>query len=273
MRRQVDAMVAHGVHGVAVLGLASEVNKLSETERRQLLEWVAEDLKGRVPLAVTIAEPNVRGQIEAVRAAAACGAKWAILQPPPVKGVSEAALVSFFGAVADRSPLPLAIQNAPQYLGVGLSNAGLKALNRAHPNVAIVKLETTALSISSLIEETDGQIDVFNGRGGIEMTDSMRAGAVGFIPGGEAFDVLVRLFNEMAAGTSAGEAEADRLYSQVLPLLEFLMESLDTFLVYGKQVLGHRLGIKEVDARAPFTAMTSFGAGVAQRYAAGLGPL
>ncbi len=273
MRRQIEAMVSHGVHGVAVLGLASEVNKLATSERIQLLEWVAEDLNGRAPLAVTVAEPSIASQVEFVRTAAECGAQWVILQPPPVKGVPEAELIRFFGAVADKSPITVAIQNAPQYLGIGLSASGVKALNRAHPNVRIVKLEATALAISNLVEETEGAIDVFNGRGGIEITDSMRAGAVGTIPGGETFDVLVKVFNLMEAGTAEGEAEADRLYCSVLPLLEFLMESIDTFLVYGKQVLGHRLDIKETSSRPPFTPATPFGSVIAQRHAERLGPL
>jgi 2-keto-3-deoxy-L-arabinonate dehydratase len=273
IRKQVDAMVRHGVHGVAVLGLASEVNKLAAHERIKLLEWVSADLNGRVPLAVTIAEPSVASQTEFVGIAADCGARWVILQPPAVKGVPEAELIRFFGAVADKSPLPVAIQNAPQYLGVGLSSAGITTLNRLHPNVGIVKLETTALAIDRLVEETGGAVDIFNGRGGIEITDSFRAGAVGNIPGGESFDVLVKIFEQMALKTAASEAEADRLYGEILPLLEFLMESMDTFLVYGKQVLGHRLKIRETGSRPPFTPATGFGMAIAERHAKRLGPL
>jgi 4-hydroxy-tetrahydrodipicolinate synthase len=62
MRRQIDGCVAGRAHGVAVMGLATEVGKLDVTERRQLLEWVAEDLGGRKPLVVTVAEPSVHGQ-------------------------------------------------------------------------------------------------------------------------------------------------------------------------------------------------------------------
>lgn len=272
-RQQVEAIVRNGAHGVAVLGLASEVNKLTASERRQLLEWVAEDVKGRVPLAVTVSEPSIGGQIEFVKAAVDLGAQWVILQPPPVKDAPEAELVRFFGAVADRSEVPVAIQNAPQYLGIGLSTSGVKALNRAHPNVTIVKLEATALAVSGFIEETEGALDVFNGRGGIEITDSMRAGAVGSLPGAETFDVLARAFDLMDEGTAEGVAEADRLYASVLPLLEFLMESLDTFLVYGKGVLGARLGIGETGARPPSAPATAFGSATALRYAERLGPL
>lgn len=47
MRRQLDAYVAGGAHGVAVMGLATEVGKLDVRERRQFVEWVAEDLPTR----------------------------------------------------------------------------------------------------------------------------------------------------------------------------------------------------------------------------------
>ena len=273
MRRQIQSMLKHKVHGIGVLGLASEVNKLSTAERRQLMEWVAEDIGGKVPLTVTVAETSVGGQIEFVKAAAAGGAKWAILQPPLVKHVPESELIRFFGAVADASPIPIAIQNAPEYLGIGLSNAGVRALHRAHPNFSIIKLEATAISIASLLNDVEGELDVFNGRDGIEMLDSMRAGAVGIIPGGEAFDVLARAFDHMASGTEAGIAEAERLYAKVLPLLILLMESMDTFLVYGKPVLGHRLGIAETKPRLPSTPPTAFGLATAKRYAEMLGKL
>jgi 2-keto-3-deoxy-L-arabinonate dehydratase len=273
MRRQIRSMLQHKVHGIGVLGLATEVNKLSTAERRKLMEWVAEDVAGQVPLSVTVAETSIAGQIEFVKAAAGVGAKWAILQPPLVKHVPESSLVRFFGAVADASPIPIAIQNAPEYLGIGLSNAGILALHRAHPNFTIVKLEATAVAISRLLEDTGGALDVFNGRDGIEMLDAMRAGAVGIIPGGEAFDVLARAFDHMAAGTEKDIAEAERLYAKVLPLLIFLMESMDTFLVYGKPVLGHRLGIAEIEPRVPSTPPTAFGLEAARRYAAALGKL
>jgi len=154
MRRQVQSMLKHKVHGIGVLGLASEVNKLSTAERRQLMEWVAEDIDGKLPLAVTVAETCVGGQIEFVKAAAAVGAKWAILQPPLVKHVPESELVRFFGAVADASPIPIAIQNAPEYLGIGLSHEGIRTLHRAHSNFTIVKLEATAIAIASAVAGT-----------------------------------------------------------------------------------------------------------------------
>ena len=44
MRAQVEYCVASGAHGIAALGLGTEVSKLEPEERRQVVEWAAEDL-------------------------------------------------------------------------------------------------------------------------------------------------------------------------------------------------------------------------------------
>jgi 4-hydroxy-tetrahydrodipicolinate synthase len=267
---QVEAAVRHGAHGVAVLGLATETNKLNVRERRRILDWTAEALNGRLPLAVTIAEPSVHGQAGFARAAKEAGADWLILQPGPVAGLAEIEHLRFFGAVAEKTDLPVAIQNAAQFLGVGLSNEGLRKLNRNHPNVCLLKGEAPAQVIQRLIEDTEGAYRVFNGRGGMELTDNLRAGCVGMIPAPECFDVQVTIYEAMTAGTADAEAEAERLYRGILPLIVFLMSSIDTFVCYGKRITARRLGITEVYDRAPCQRPTEFGLLMAERLAAAL---
>jgi 2-keto-3-deoxy-L-arabinonate dehydratase len=269
MRAQVAAAERHGAQGVAVLGLATEVNKLTETERRSLVEWVAQDLGRRLPLAVTVSEPNASAYVAAAKHAAECGADWLILQPPQVKGAGEAALIRFFGQVADAAPVPVGIQNAPEYIGIGLSNAGLNTLGRMHPNVTLLKGEGPAVLLARTIEETEGRFDVFNGRGGKELTDSLRAGCVGLIPGFETVDVQSRIFELM----KTDEHAAERLFREVLPLLSFLMESIDHILAYGKRLAARRLGLGPVHDRAPAVPVTPFGERVLERLSSHLGPL
>ena len=74
LRPQVEAAVRHGCHGIGVMGLGTEVNKLSSSERREVVAAVAEALGGRLPLSVTIGENTVRGQIEFARFAVEHGA-------------------------------------------------------------------------------------------------------------------------------------------------------------------------------------------------------
>jgi 2-keto-3-deoxy-L-arabinonate dehydratase len=260
----VHAMIRHGVHGLAVLGLASEVNKLSRANRLALLECVSSTNAGRLPLSVTVAENSVSGQVEFSRLARERGASWLVLQPPPVSHVEESELLAFFSAVIDQIGLPVGIQNAPQYLGVGLSNAGLRELARRHGNFRVAKTEGSSVATARLVEETEGLFDVFNGRGGYELPDVLRAGAVGVIPGGESFDHFVRIYEAMKAGDEDG---AEAAYRAVLPLIVFLEESIDHLVTYGKRVLAQRLGIDAGSSPLPSTICTPFGLAAASRFA------
>ncbi len=268
--RQVEACIAAGAHGLAVGGLATECNKLSTAEKRQLNEWVLADAAGRVPVSVTITEATVAGQIEMLQAAASSGAAWVVLQPPPVKSASEDQLIKFFGEVADVSPVPVGIQNAPQFIGIGLSDAGLIELNKRHPNVSILKAEGDAILSGQLAEASAGAFDLFNGRNGIDLLDTLRAGFAGVIPSPDATDVEARIYNLYRAG-KLDEAECE--FKEILPLLTFLMISLEHLMCYGKRLTARRIGLGEVYDRTPAQGPTEFGLKALQHWSRHLGPL
>jgi 2-keto-3-deoxy-L-arabinonate dehydratase len=201
MRRQARLCVAGGAHGMAVLGLATEVAKLTPAERRSVVEWAAEDLAGRLKLAVTIFGATPEEQSEAVAHAAGQGAVLAILQPPRDPSLGEAGLQRFFGRVMERSPIPMAIQNAPEYLGIGLSPGGIAELSRRHANFRVLKGEGPAVLIARVVAETEGRLAVFNGRGGLELPDNLRAGCAGLIPAPDCFEAQVRSMRRCAAAT------------------------------------------------------------------------
>lgn len=266
MRRQVEVLCEWGVHGLAILGLATEVNKLSLPERRMLLDWVVEDLAGRVPLAVTIAEPSIPGQIEFARAATDAGAEWIILQPPPVHGLKETDLIRFFATVAATVNRTVGLQLAPEFLGSGLSVDGLNELRRNSPNITHLKLETTPLAINRLVEETHGDFIIFNGRAGLELIDNINAGCSGVIPGAESTDWLVQIYKDLESGSPEGRARAIARERELSGLLMFLFSSLDNFLIYGKALAGRRFGIKNVAPRQPAGQATGFGMSLLDRH-------
>ena len=90
------------------------------------------------------------------------------------------------------------------------------------------------------------------------------------IPATDTFDFQVRIFERMRAGD---EDAAERTYREVLPVMVFVMQSLDTLVCYGKRIAGWRLGLEEVHDRTPCLAPDPFGLACARRYADWLGPL
>lgn len=259
MRRQIEGCIGFGVDGIAVLGLGTEVNKLSTVERRQVVNWAVEDIAGRVPLCVTVAESSSPGQRDFARFAEDAGAAWLVLQPPQVRGVPESEYVRFFSEVADSIAVPFGIQNAPEFTGIGVSNAAIVELARRHPNFRVLKGEGPALLVQRTIEETGGKLAVFNGRGGLELTDNLRAGCAGMIPGSDTVDVQKRIFDLMASGDPAQLDEAEELYRRLLPLVVFCMQSLENFLCYGKMLAAARHGISGTVPRTPGIAPNAFG--------------
>lgn len=270
MRRQTMAYVKSGVHGVSILGIVTEFNKMNINERRQVIEWTAEDLRGRLPLAVTVNEMSVLGQIEMVKLAAEVRADWVILQPPPVKNVAEGELVNFLGKVADASTLPVAIQNNPINLDVWLTNSSLKALGRNHGNITLLKGEGTIDYVRRLMEETDGMFRIFNGRGGLELPSSMRLGCAGLIPAPECADVLARVYDLFRQGDEGSKAEGERLHASILPLLTYIMASPEHMLCYGKRLFAQRIGLEEVHPRHPCILPAAFGSQTVHHYSAAL---
>ena len=244
MRLQIRSCLDAGAHGLAMLGLATEVAKLEESERFQIVEWAAEEVSGKVPMAVTVFGHSVDQQIRFAKMAQSSGADWLILQPPPVKGLSEADWLDFFGRVMDSTSLPVAIQNAPEYLGVGLSVKGLMDLQQRHPNFTLLKGEGPAGTMAEVIRAMQGKLSVFNGRGGLEL---------------------------IAEGGTEPEREAERLYQEILPVIVFVMQSIEHFLCYGKRILAARLGL-DVHDRLPSMTPTAFGLERVQAYAKMLGP-
>lgn len=268
MRRQTEAVMAASVAGVTVLGLATEVGKLSTTERCQLMDWAAEDVAGRVPLSITITGNSIAEQVEQLKAAERAGADWVILQPPTAGSYAASEYMTFFGRVADAAQLPVAIQNAPAYFGRGLTAEDIAALFARHGNLRVIKGEGSAVDIAALVTTVGSGVPVFNGRGGLELVDSLRAGCAGLIMAPDVVDRGARVFRLFHGGDHPA---AERLYAETLPAIVFVMQSLESLILYGKRLFAARAGLGPVFDRAPAARPTPFGLAAVERFATMLG--
>lgn len=267
MKRQTDICLASGVDGMAALGLATEVSKLRESERRDIMDWMAEDVGRRKPLAFTIYGNSVAEQVALIRHAESVKADWVILQPPNVGSYAGIEYIRFFGRIADQTTLPVAIQNAPAYMGRGLTAGEIRDLVKQHPNVKLLKGEGSVIDIKAVIDATEGRLPVLNGRGGLELTDNYRAGCVGMILAPDTIDKQVAIWRAMREGR---EADAERLYEEALPSILFIMQSIESLICYGKRIFGARAGIAIHD-RGPALRPTPLGLELVAQHAERLG--
>ena len=268
--QQVEACIAAGVHGLALLGIVGEYNKLDVREKVQIVEWTMEAARGRLPVAVTVSEPSQTGQVAFARAVAPLRPDWLILQPPALRNVPEREFVRLFGAVADAVDLPIAIQNNPVNLDVVLSATALLTLHRNHRNVCLLKGEGPILYVRRLVEETGGAFRIFNGRGGLELPASVRAGCAGLIPAPELSDQLARCWDLLTRGGTAGARDGASLHARLLPMLTYVMASPEHMLCYGRRLFAQRIGLAPVHVRHPCVEPEAFGTEWLEHLATGL---
>jgi 4-hydroxy-tetrahydrodipicolinate synthase len=269
MARQMEIIQQPGVRGINVLGLATEVQKLTGAEKRQIISWTAEHLKPETAFSVTISGNSVAEQSELACFAAAQGASLLILQPPSVGAYPTREYLDFFCSVGEGLDLPLAIQNAPQFLGRSLSDVDIAELGRRNSNFTHIKAETSAVDLANLIVRCGKTLTVLNGRGGLEMTDCLRVGCEGFIVAPDIVDHVALVFDLWQGGR---QEVADEAYRRFLPAALFVMQSIENLICYGKRIFGLRTGLEIFD-RAPAIAPTKQGLMLAERWAGYLGPI
>jgi 2-keto-3-deoxy-L-arabinonate dehydratase len=268
-RLQVDVALGTQASGVAILGLGTEVSKLTFDERIDVLEVVAKRIDGRKPLLATVYGDTITEQIEFSKQAIQNGTSALMLQPPSQK-MDDAKLMGFFSKIISAVDCPVGIQNAPEFLGFGLSNESLIALANDHENFTIAKLECNAVNLESVASDLGDSVMLFNGRCGLELPDNLRAGACGLIPAIDTVDKTSEIFAEF---TSGNEELADKLYADLLPVLCFVMQGIPHFLTYGKMLAAARLGIELGGSREHSLPATDFGTACIRRFMKHLGPL
>ncbi len=270
MREQIDVCIAHGVHGLVLLGFVSQFYKFDVEEKIDLLHLCAEAVGGRVPFALTLTETSIRGQKKLIRAGAAAGAAWFIAQPAVKFPVPSETFLPYFLELAAETDKPFAIQNAPD-TGVYFSAAFLGRLREAAPNISMLKGEgTTAQSLAAMKGLTD-RFTVFSGQHGMDLVTQLMAGAQGSVPAPLLFDVQVRVFELFDAGGADNLAEAEALQARAVMPLQFLTSgpNLEHVLPHQKLFFLKRLGrwTESLHERHPAPAPTEDGMRMVEHFA------
>jgi len=234
LRRLVLDQLGQGVRGLVVLGLASEAWTLRDSERDEVLATVAATIDGRVPLVVGIDGATTVASDRARRAARHGAAGLMVL--PPTGSRPGLGLVRHFATVADASGVPILVQDSPQVTGVALGIDDLVALQRAHPLVGAVKIETAGAGAKASAAIAAG-IEVVAGWGGQHYLESVRRGASGCMPGCDLGPAIAVIDRRARAGDAAG---AETTYRAILPLLSYEAQSLELLLLGAKRVLVRR---------------------------------
>ena len=133
-RRQIDA----GIHFLTPCGTTGENPTLTPSERIRIVEILAEESAGAVPVLAGAGGYNTREVIELARELTTAGANGFLSVTPYYNKPTQDGLYQHYRAIAESTSLPIIVYNVPGRTGVNVDPATLVRL-AAIPNIIGVK--------------------------------------------------------------------------------------------------------------------------------------
>ena len=258
MKEQIQLINKIGSNGIACLGLATEVQKLSFNEKKIIIELIADHCNQKTPTAITIQANTFDENVKLIEVARFNQASWIILQPLlKTKNNSEEHCYNFYKKLIPYTKDTIVgIQNAIEYIGVGLTPKKILKLYKSFPNFRAIKGEASSVFIQKEISQYPKDLYIFNGRGGQEIVDNFIIGCKGIVPCLDGADRFIKIYKLIQKNNIVS---ANKEYEKILPTIVFIMQSINTLVCYGKRICAYRMAVSNVYDRKPFLSPTDYG--------------
>ncbi len=115
LRKYVDWLIERGVHGLYPNGSTGEFTRFTVEERRRIIEIMADQTRGRVPILAGAAEANTRETIKACEHYHSLGVRAVAIVSPFYYKLTPAGVYAYFKEIADNSPIDVTLYNIPMF--------------------------------------------------------------------------------------------------------------------------------------------------------------
>lgn len=115
LRRYVDWLIEKGVHGLYPNGSTGEFTRFTVEERKRIVQIIADQTRGRVPILAGAAEANVKETLKACEYYASLGVRAVAIVAPYYYKLSPASVYAYFKEIGDNTPVDVTLYNIPMF--------------------------------------------------------------------------------------------------------------------------------------------------------------
>ena len=213
-RRQVDA----GVHFLVPCGTTGENPTLTPRERVRIVEILADEANGHVPILAGAGGYDTRELIHLGGELAAAGATGFLSVTPYYNKPTQEGLYQHYRAFAESTPLPIIVYNVPGRTGVNVEPATLVRLAQIPNIVGVKEASGNVTQMCEVVRAVPSRFLVLSGDDAITLP-LMAIGGRGIIS-----VVSNEIPAEMVQMVEAAErndfAAARAIHARILPLLQ-----------------------------------------------------
>jgi 4-hydroxy-tetrahydrodipicolinate synthase len=237
LRRVVDFNVDGGVHGLGI-ALGSEIYKLTEGERTEVISTVIDQARGRVPVIVNTGAPANELAVNFSRQAQQLGAA-AVMVAPPSAGFSANELLDYYRAINSAITIPIMIQDTA---ATPVPAPLIQRFSEELEWVQYAKIESVPApqQVLAAVQVAGASTAILGGAAGAAFIEELRRGSIGTMPWPTQPADFVAVWNAWQAGDHAGAR--DRFETAIAPLLRLPVQTLGGGHRLHKEVL-YRLGV------------------------------
>jgi len=238
LRKQIDFAIEAGAAALCGPGFGAEFYKMSDAERYHFVEVLVEHTQKRVPTIAATSSGSTYSTIEFSRYAERIGADCLMVTAPKTAPLPAPEIIRHYSRLCDSVSIPVMLQDA-DFTGSGLPARVFVELARKHPNFRFAKLEVLlpGEKCAEIIEQSNAQVQIIYGLGGVAMIDGLSHGASAMMPGAACLEIYVRVHQLYKQGL---RAEAQELFNRLLPYLAFAMQHLEVAIHIEKRVMAKR---------------------------------
>ena len=219
----INYLIDCGVHGIAILGNASEGYALSESEKARLMPLIIKEVRKRVPVFVSTGHTGTHVAVQISKAAEDAGADGLMILPPYFLKPSAEDLFGYYKAISDAVSISIMIQDAPLLTGINIGAAQMARMAKECANVKLTKVEAppTAMKVTEVKQAVGDTMTIFGGLNGHFFLEELQRGARGTMPGSDMMPMFVQVWNLYEAGKYK---EARAAFNRHLPLIRFELQ-------------------------------------------------
>jgi 4-hydroxy-tetrahydrodipicolinate synthase len=115
LRRYVDWLIDHGVHGLYPNGSTGEFLRFTPEERRRIIAIIADQTAGRVPILAGAAEANVRETVATCEYYHRLGVRAVAIVSPFYYRLSPDNVYAYFREIGRNTPIDVTLYNIPMF--------------------------------------------------------------------------------------------------------------------------------------------------------------
>ena len=251
----IDFYLGHGVHGVTLLGMMGEAQKLTFDEASAVVRRALSRVAGRVPVVVGVSHSSLQVMGRLARLAMEEGSAGVLVAPIANLRTDDQVFGYYESVAATLGPsIPWIYQDYPQSSGVYLSTTTLSRMVQAFPTLVMLKAEDApGLGKISRIRAEEAstpgrrRTSILIGNGGLYYPQSLQRGADGVMTGFAYPEMLVQVYERHVAGDVDG---AEDLYDAYLPVVCYEQQT-GYGLAVRKEILRRRGAIRCSKVRTP----------------------